>query len=236
MLSDDEYLKQEQMLERSRKMYLRGRNYILESLFLELKNGEELLEQNPDDFLKEIDEDQVAALYWAAAGWLGAFSCNPFDMELAQTIHLPLAFLFRALELDEEYGNGSIHDLLLTVWGSVPPAIIENALLSAPETAGAFEKQYYMKSNISGNIEERARFHFDRSIALSDGKNPSTYISLASSFSVKKQDYSEFEKLLNQALAIDPYEDPDDQLLIIIYQEKARWLLDHREDFFLIDF
>jgi predicted anti-sigma-YlaC factor YlaD len=236
MLRDEEYLKQEKMLERSRKMYLRGRDYILESLFLEIKDGEELLELNLDGFLKEAGKDQVAALYWAAAGWLGAFSCNPFDMELAQTVHLPLAFLFRALELDEKFGDGSIHDLLLTVWASVPPAIIENALLTAPETAGAFEQMYYNKFNISEDVEERARFHFARSVALSDGKNPSTYISLASSFSVKNQDYSEFEKLLNQALAVDPYEDPNDQLLIIIYQEKALWLLDHREDFFLIDF
>lgn len=236
MLRDEEYLKQEKMLERSRKMYLRGRDYILESLFLEIKDGKELLELNPDGFLKEAGKDQVPALYWAAAGWLGAFSCNPFDMELGQTVHLPLAFLFRALDLDEEFGDGSIHDLMLTVWASVPPAIIENALLSAPETAGVFEQKYYNKFNISEDAEERARFHFARSVALSDGKNPSTYISLASSFSVNKQDYSEFEKLLNRALAIDPYEDPDDQLLIIIYQEKAQWLLDHREDFFLIDF
>lgn len=236
MLGDEEYLKQEKMLERSRKMYLRGRNYILQSLFLEIKDGEELLALDPDGFLKEVDKNQVTALYWASAGWLGAFSCNPFDMELAQTVHIPVAFLFRALDLDEEYGNGSIHDLMLTIWASLPPAIIENALLTAPETGGAFEEKYYKEFNISEDEEDRARFHFARSVALSDGKNPSTYISLASSFSVKNQDYSEFESLLTRALAVDPYEDPDTQLTVIIYQEKARWLLDHREDYFLIDF
>lgn len=236
MLGDEEYLEQEKMLERSRKMYLRGRNYILDSLFLEIKDGEELLELNPDGFLKEAGKDQVPALYWAAAGWLGAFSCNPFDMDMAQNVHLPLAFLFRAMDLDEEYDRGSIHDLMVTVWASIPSAIIENALLTAPESAGDFVERYYHKFNVTEDEEERARFHFARSVALSDGKNPSSYISLASSFSVKNQDYSEFEKLLKEALSIDPYEDPETQLTVIIYQEKAQWFLDHREDFFLIDF
>ncbi|MDC7234215.1 MAG: TRAP transporter TatT component family protein [Spirochaetales bacterium] len=236
MMEDDDFLEQEMMMERARKMYLRGRNYVLESLYLEIKDGEQLLEMNPDGFLQEAGKDQVDALYWAAAGWLGAFSCNPFDMELGQTVHLPVAFLFRALDLDEEYGSGSIHDLMVTLWASLPPSIIENALLTAPEAAGDFEQKYYDKFNVSNEEEDRARFHFARAVALSEGMNPSTYISLATSYSVKNQDYPEFEKLLSRALAIDPYEDPDNQLLVIIYQEKARWLLDHREDFFLIDF
>ncbi len=236
MLDDEHYLEQEKMLNRAQKMYLRGRNYILEGLYLEIKDGEELLAHNPDGFLKEADKDQAAALYWAAAGWLGAFSCDPFNMELGQTVQVPVAFLFRALELDDSYGSGSIHDLLLTVWASLPRSIIDNGLAVAPETAGRFASEYYGKFNVGNSEEERARFHFARAVDLSGGKNPSTYISLASSYSVKKQDYQEFEKLLNRALAIDPYEDPDSQLLVVIFQEKAQWLLDHREDFFLIDF
>jgi predicted anti-sigma-YlaC factor YlaD len=236
MLVDEDYLQQEKMLERARKMYLRGRNYVLDGLFLEMKDGEELLDQNLDGFLEQISMEQVDSLYWAAAGWLGAFSCNPFDMEQGQSIQLPVAFLFRALELDESYGSGSIHDLMLTLWSSLPPAIIENAFLSAPQTAGIFVEQYYDSFNISREQEDRARFHFARAVALSEGKNPSTYISLASTYSVKKQDYTEFESLLNKALEIDPYEDPDSQLLVIIYQEKAQWLLEHREDYFLMDF
>ncbi len=236
MLEDDDYLEQEKMLKRAQKMYLRGRNYILEGLYLEIKDGEQLLAMNPDGFLKEAGKDQAGALYWAAAGWLGAFSCDPFDMDLGHTVNIPVAFLFRALELDESYGSGSIHDLLLTLWASLPRSIIDNGLAVTPETAGKFASEYYSKFNVGSSEEDRARFHFARAVDLSDGKNPSTYISLATGFSVKKQNYKEFETLLNRALSIDPYEDPDSQLLVIIYQEKAQWLLDHREDFFLMDF
>jgi len=45
----------------------------------------------------------------------------------------------------------------------------------------------------------------------------------------------EFRQLLAQALAIDPEDNPDNRLQILLSQEKARWLLDHIEDFFLID-
>ncbi len=236
MLDDDRYEEQQMMLERSRKMYLRGRNYILDALALEIKDSEELMDLNLDGFLDECGKKYVPHLYWAAAGWLGAFSCDPFNMELAQDIYKPVAFLYRALELDEEYEKGSIHDLLLTLWSSMPRSIIDNAFLETPRTAGAFSQNYYRKFNIGNDEESRTRFHFSRAVALADGRNPGTYISMALSFPVRKQDYNEFESLLQKALEIDPYEDPDSELLVVIFQERAAWLLDHREDFFLMDF
>ena len=236
MLSDDDFEIQQEMVDRAGKMYLRGMNYTLDSLFLDIKDGEVLLEHNLNGFLDKCGKKQVPSLYWAAAGSLGAFSCDPFDMEMGQNLFKPLAFLYRALELDEEYAEGSIHDLLMTLWSSLPRSIIDNAFIETADSTGAFASRYYDKYNISKDAEGRSRFHFERAIALSDGKNPGTYVSMALSYPVMNQNYEEFESLLLKALEQDPYEDPDTQLMVIIYQKRAAWLLDHREDYFLMDF
>ena len=235
MLDDEEYEQQAMMLERARKMYLRGRNYVIDGLCYEIKDGRELLSYNMDGLLEECKDEHTPYLYWAAAGWLGAFSCDPFNMEQGQDMDKPVAMLFRALDLDEEYSAGAVHDLLLTLWASMPRSILDNAIGKSALTK-EFVEEYYDKFNIPEDEESRSRFHFTRAVDLSDGKNPGSYVSLAQAFPVMQQNYDEFESLLNKALAIDPYEDPDAQLLVIIFQEKAQWLLDHREDYFLMDF
>ena len=234
MLPDEEYREQEKMIERARKMYIRGRRYILESIYLDVKESETLLAEDLDGFLTLMEPAQIPALYWSAAAWLGAFSCDPFNSEAGLDLYKSIAFLYQILSMDDDYGG--VHDVMISLWGSLPRALIDMALLEAPATVGQFVPAYYEKKGTPNEEEARARYHFARSTDLSEGKNPAIYVSLATTFPVKHQDYDEFESLLNQALKIDPYAYPEEQLLIIIYQEKARWLLDHREDFFLVDF
>ena len=235
MLSDDLWEQQEQMLQRARNMYLRGRDYILDGLVMKLDLQEDPLEMEPDIFLGEVEKEDASSLYWAAAGWLGAFSCNPLDMNLGSRIYLPVDYLYRALALDEAVENGGLHDLLITIWSSLPAGIIGKAFLAAPET-GAFSAAYYEGNGISSGPEDRARFHLNEALVLSGGLNPSPYLSYATGFPVMQQDYETFESMLQKALAIDPDEDPDNRLTILVMQDKAAWYLEHREDFFLVDF
>ena len=51
--------------------------------------------------------------------------------------------------------------------------------------------------------------------------------------SVKNQNAGEFRDLLGKALAIDVNADVPDRLVNVINQRKARWLLDHVDDYFL---
>ena len=98
-----------------------------------------------------------------------------------------------------------------------------------------FAEQYYGPDN-NMNGFEKARFHFKRSVEISGGINAGTYISLASTVSVNEQNLEEFEKLLHTALEIDPDLFPEMRLAGIIYKDKAQWLLDHKSDYFLLDF
>jgi prophage maintenance system killer protein len=46
---------------------------------------------------------------------------------------------------------------------------------------------------------------------------------------------TEFEAMLLQALAIDPAQDPDNRLVTLIMQKRARLFLAHTDDLFLED-
>jgi predicted anti-sigma-YlaC factor YlaD len=83
-----------------------------------------------------------------------------------------------------------------------------------------------------GGSEDRARAHFTRAVALQDGLSPGPYVALANGISVSRQDRAEFERLMTQALAIDPEKDPSNRLVITLVQRRARALLDHIDSFF----
>jgi predicted anti-sigma-YlaC factor YlaD len=159
--------------------------------------------------LAPTEADDVPLLFWSAASWLGAFSTDTFDMELLLNLSKPIAILNRALELDETWSDGMIHDTLISIYGSLPQAM--------------------------GGSQEKARYHFQKAVEYSGGLSPSPYVALASTVSVANQDVEEFRHLLGHAAAIDPDENPDNRLQILLSQEKARWLLEHVEDYFLID-
>ena len=210
MLPESEYEQQQQMLARAKKMYLRGRGYLLRALELRYPGfGEDLRGNDLEQALAAMVVEDVPLLFWTSASWLGAFSTDTFDMELLLNLSKPIAVLNRALELDESWSQGMIHDTLISIYGSLPEAM--------------------------GGSQEKARYHFEKAIEYSGGLSPSPYVALASTVSVANQDVKEFRQLLAQALAIDPADNPDNRLQILLSQEKARWLLGHIEDFFLVD-
>ncbi|MBN1834909.1 MAG: TRAP transporter TatT component family protein [Spirochaetales bacterium] len=213
MLPDTEFEQQAHMLERAKKMYLRGRGYLFRAMELRHPGFRAAFEGNQpamiDTTLAEMDQEDVPFLFWTGASWLGAFSTNPYDMEFLLNIAKPLAIMNRALELDERFNAGTIHDTFISVYASLPPSL--------------------------GGSEEKARYHFRRAVELSGGATASPYVALATTVCVARQDADEYRRLLHAALAIDPDADPANRLVNIITQDRARWLLEHIEDYFLLD-
>jgi len=210
MLPESEYEQQQQMVIRAKRLYLRGRGYLLKAMELRYPGfGEQMENNDMDKALAPTDIEDVPLLFWTAASWLGAFSTDTFDMELLLGLSKPIAILNRALELDDSYSNGMIHDTLISIYGSLPEAM--------------------------GGSQERARYHFEKAVEYSEGLSPSPYVALASTVSVANQDVDEFRLLLDQAIAIDADADPDNRLQILLSQDKARWLLAHIEDYFLLE-
>jgi predicted anti-sigma-YlaC factor YlaD len=71
-------------------------------------------------------------------------------------------------------------------------------------------------------------------VELSGGLAASPYVSFAQTFPVQNQEAERYRRLLEKALAIDVDRNPANRMLNIISQRKARWLLDHMEDTFII--
>jgi predicted anti-sigma-YlaC factor YlaD len=210
MLTEDEYEEQEFLLKRAKNLFLRGRDILLKALdkkhpgFLKQING-----KNFKEAVKPMKKDDIDLLYWAGAGWMGAFSIDPFDMKIGITLPRAAALMDKVKELNPNYGAGAIHDFYILYYGSLPD---------------------YMGGDLN-----LAREHFEKAVKLSKGKSGSSYISLATTVSVKKQDHKEFANLLKKALEIDPEADPENRLVNTLNRRKACWLLNHIRDYFLLD-
>jgi len=190
--------------ERAVKLYIRGKDYCVRGLDARFKGIEAKLQKDPEAALKQADKKDVPLLYWTAASWGAALSAS---MRPDLTIDFPIvrALIERALALDEGWGNGSLHETMITI-----------------ESLG----------EALGGSETRAREHFARAVELQKGQSAGPYVALAMGISVTKQDRAEFEKLLNQALAVDPDKVPVLRLQNLITQRRARALLDHIDTLF----
>ena len=209
MLPDTEYETKKQMLQRAKRLFLRGRSYVLRALDQQHPGFSELLQaKEVETALAMTGSEDIAYLYWYAASWMLAFSADSFDLSLLINLSEPAACMARVLELDETYANGAAHDVFISYYGGLPESM--------------------------GGSEERARYHFQRSVEISGGESTAPYLSLATAVSVANQDVEEFRTLLEKVLSIDVEADPDNRLANILSQRKARWLLDHIEFYFLL--
>jgi len=199
----------EKLRARARRLYLRAQRYGLRGL--ETKHpgfGTNIL-SNPKSAVKVTTKADVPLLYWTAAAWASAISLSKDNPELIGQIPAMEALIYRALELDESYGEGSIHSFLITYEMGRPGA--------------------------GGDPVIRARHHFERAVSLSQTNSAAPFVTLAEAVTIQKQDVKEFESLLNQALAINPDAVPENRLLNTVMQNRARWLLSRKSELFLTE-
>jgi len=192
--------------ERALKHYLRARGYCLRAVDARFgKGSSQALLQNPETALKKAQKADVPLLYWSAAAWGAAISLGIDRPDLAVDFPTVRALADRALALDPTWNKGAIHELMIS-------------LDSLPEALG-------------GN-PARARDHFKMAVDIQKGLSPGPYVALATGIAVPAQDRAEFERLLKDALAIDPEKDPSNRLVILVTQRRARVLLDRIDEKF----
>ena len=115
--------------------------------------------------------------------------------------------LDRALALDESFGDGAVHQLLI--------------------------RYELVRQGAPGDPVERARKHYQRSLELARGSLAGPFVTWAENVSVQKQDAAEFKKLLAQALAVNVDAKPEARLENLIMQRRAKWLLSRADDLIL---
>jgi len=210
-LPSERYSEQNAEYERAINFYLRGKNYVFDGLEKRYPGLKAAVTGTDMELARKIlsscKKEDVAALYWASAGTLGAFSLNPLDSKLLSIIPGTLEMLERATVLDPAYGNGGLWEVLVSFYAGAPSAL-------------------------GGDID-KAKTAYENALKYSEGKSPSTYIGYARSFCIPSQDSAGFDEAIEKALAIDPESQPDNRLVLTIAHRQAQWLKDHKTDYFL---
>lgn len=199
----------EALLKRAKNLYLRGRDILL--VALEKKNPSllnQLKEREHEEALAPFGANDIPFLYWTAMGWLGAVAADPFDMKLLLTLPQAGALMKRVVALDPDYGRGAVDTFYVAYYGSLPD---------------------YMGGDLV-----KARDHFERAVAAAGEGDTSPLLVMAMTVSVKEQNSTEFKDLLERLLAVDPDAYPENRLVNLLNQRKARWLLQNIEDFFVV--
>ncbi len=202
----DDYRRSRELRERALKLYLRARDYCLRGLETWHPGIDRRLQMDPEPAVAALEARQIDFVVWTGAAWGAAVSLGLDKPAIAADVWAVRALLERAAALDEAYGDGLLHQTLITLDG-LPEAM--------------------------GGSAARARGHFERAVALTGGQSAGPYVTLALKVAVPAQDAGEFRRLLGQALAVDPGAVPRLRLANLIAQRQARELLERVEDYFL---
>jgi len=184
---------------RALKLYLRAKGYCERAMEVRFPGIMQKLPADPVAALAKAEKKDVPLLYWMAASWGSAIALGVDRPELVIDMPTVRAIAERAIALDETWSRGTLHEMFVSL-DSLPPAL--------------------------GGNPERARMHFTKAVELQKGLSPGPYVALALGVVVPAQDRAEYEKLLNEALAIDPAKDPSNRLVTLVQQRRARALLD----------
>lgn len=154
--------------------------------------------------LSRFGRKDVGLLYWTTAAVLAGFASDPMNFDNASRVSGAVAMFERAIELAPDWNGGALHELGITVYGSLP-------------------------AELGGDVR-KAVAAFTSATAGTDGPSPSPYVSYALSICVKAGDRKGFEDALTTALSTKPR--PESALMDGLALRKARRLLDDVELYF----
>ncbi len=192
---------------RAKKLFLRGRNYILKGLdvrhsgFLSLLNS-----TSADSALKMTSIKDTEYLYWAAMAWMGAISSDRGDFGLGMTMKKALLLVNKVRSLDSTYGSGALDEFYGIYYSSAPKSL--------------------------GGDTTAARLHITRAIELSGNARSSVFVTAANFAAQKSKSRDEFIRMLEQAMLIDLNQHKENRLSNAIYQNRAKWMLEHADRYF----
>lgn len=200
ILPDEEYERKRELSLRAKALYLRATALLVPAVerrypgFFAVDFGDP---GKAAPALAKFSKKDAGFLYWSAAAILSAFASDPMDFETAGLMAGALALFERALALDPDWNGGSLHELGITVYGSLPADL--------------------------GGSKEKAKAEFDAAVAATGGASPGPYVSYASSVCVALGDAEGFESSLKKALSLE--DRPGSALMDSLARRKARRLL-----------
>ena len=156
----------------------------------------------------DFTEDDIFDLYWLGAAYGGAIRSsrgNPFEI-----VNLPkVGKLFQtAILLNPDWGRGALYSAMMSYTSSRP--------------------------DLFGEIlKDSVTFYYSKAISASDSLDAGPFVSYAESIDKKFQQKDAFVQKLQFVLNMDVEKDKDLRLSNIIAQERAKWLLLKKSEYFL---
>ena len=214
MLPYEEWETQKELYDRAKKHYRRGYDYIMEALELKHKGFKAAFDSaDYENAFAGFKKEDAADLYWGGAAVLAGVSTDVLDPNFAADRDGAVKMLFKALELDPDFGNGMLDEIMMQYYASMPEGM--------------------------GGSMDKALYHYKHALELSNDSLVSIHVSYASTICTKKQNqegYDEFTAVLEKVLERDVESVKENRLANIISQQKAAWLLENRDDYFLFGF
>ncbi|MGB2959317.1 MAG: TRAP transporter TatT component family protein [Bacteroidota bacterium] len=199
---------EEEHTDRARSFYLRGRDYGLR-LLIQKEEVAEALGGSPDDLraaLEGQDRDLAPGAFWTAFGWGGYINITLTSPDAIADLPRAEALMEFVADRDSSYYFGGADIFLGALYGSRPKML--------------------------GGDVDRSRTHFERALAINEGKFLMTHVYYARSYAVQTQDEALFEKLLTTVERASLEILPDYRLANAVAKEKAKLLLARKSDLF----
>lgn len=194
--------------ERASALYLRGRRYAQRALGAmgAVQNLSGLKPEAFQEALKKMEPRHLPHIFWLGNCWSGWLMLNLHDPAALADISKQEWLMRRVLEMDETYNYAGPHSFFGTFYGS--------------------------RSRIFGGDPEKAKFHFEKSLELTENKYLLTHYLYAKTYAVQMQDRELFERLLKTVLETPLDVLPERRLANKVAKIKAQKLLDVADDLF----
>ena len=131
-----------------------------------------------EQVIESLDKSDLQVIYVLIGAWSSWILVHSNDFRALSQISRVLQLIERMLELDEGYQFGSPH-MYMGVYKSLVPTAL-------------------------GGDSEKARYHFERAISLSAGKNLYAKVLFAERYARNALDRELHDQLLDEVLAADP--------------------------------
>jgi predicted anti-sigma-YlaC factor YlaD len=204
IVEEDDFIKAREVRGRAGRLYMRAYRYGLRGLELAHPGFSALLPVEPEEAASQLVLDDVPLAVWTAAALGSAIGASTDNAEATADIAVVGALLHRSLELDEDFEQGTIHEFLVS----------------------------YEAQTLTGSVQ-RAQRHYQRALDLSRSMRCGIWLTWAESFSVAAQNREEFVGLIEKVIAFDVGSSPENRLLNILAQRRARWLEGRIDELFL---
>jgi len=193
---------------RARLMSAKAKTLASQAVCLGIENGCGVVQWPYAEFerwVAGLEREDVPLIYGLATSWAGWIQAHSDDFNAIAELGRVKALISRVADLDEGYDYGGAHLYLGIFELLLPPAL--------------------------GGRPEIGRYHFERAIALSEGRHLLTKVMFADQYARMVFDRPLHDSLLNEVLAAED-DLPDLRLMNAVARRQARELLESADDYF----